>query len=145
MESTANHRQVLALSQKVDSMHRWFENGQYQKLKFVDLSGFSNLGNLQQDFQIFEQSYRQFVSYLPGSYYTRKKEMLKRELEYKQQLLSGLKAKKKIQKKQYKLARKQFEMKKELHQKELIALSKFIKQRSQLLSSHLPLQQINQR
>lgn len=98
-------------------MSRWLENSMSYKINTVDFSHFQDLGSLQADFQTFEQSYRQFISYLPGAFYDRKKNMLKRELEYKRKLLNGLKAKKMIQKKQYKLAQKQFEMKKELHQK----------------------------
>jgi len=141
MQSTASHKQVLALSEKIDSMHHWLADNQAQKIKAVALNRFSDLGNLQKDFQQFEQQYQNFLSFLPGSYYSHKQQMLKRELKYKRQLLQQLKSKKQIQQKQYKLAHRQFRMKKKLKQQNFIAPMKFSKQQSQLLGRRLPLQQ----
>jgi HlyD family secretion protein len=141
MKSTANHKEVLSLSMKVDSMHKWLENGNLKKFETVKLSNFSDLGNLQKSFQAFEQSYRQFMSYLPGAYYDKKKEMLKHEITYNHSLLNKLKVKKNLQKQQYQLAHQEYMMKEKLHEKQLIAPLKFIKQHGQLLSNKLPLQQ----
>src|SRR5690625_1337939 len=67
--------------------------------------------------------------------------MQKQELKYNRLLLEKLKGKKQIQKKQYDIARKEYQMKKKLNERQLIAPLKFIKQQGQLLNSRLPLQQ----
>lgn len=94
LESTADHQNVLDLSASVDSMRSWLQAGELRRFRSVDIEKFSYLGELQTQFQSFEQSYREFIAYLPGGFYSQQRVMIKEELEYNRRLLEKLKEQK---------------------------------------------------
>lgn len=141
LESTASHRQVLALSAKTDSMRRWLRRDNFQQIKNAQLAGFSDLGGLQTNFQSFEQSRREFISFLEGGYYRKKRRMLEEEMQYTHLLLKELMEQKRIQEKNFNLARQKYDMQKKLAEKNLLAPMELAQQESELLASRLPLQQ----
>ncbi|MDR8393849.1 HlyD family secretion protein [Aliifodinibius sp. S!AR15-10] len=141
LESTADHRQVLSLASRVDSMRAWLGKSRLEKFDTVHLTKFSNLGELQRDFQSFEQAFRQFVSYLPGGFYSQKRKSLQQELQYTKQLLAKLKQQKEIQQADLEVAQQKYEAQKKLAEKDLIAPIEFAQQESEYHASRLPLQQ----
>ena len=141
VESTADHQNVLDLSTVVDNMRSWLQSGELERLRSVDIERFSNLGELQTQFQSFEQVYREFVTYLPGGFYSQQREILKEELEYSQQLLEKLKEQKEIQEVSLELAQKEYEMQKKLSERDLSAPIDLEKAKSNVAASRLPLKQ----
>lgn len=141
LESTASHREVLRLSEKVDQMQKWLQKNKLVEFKSIHLAGFSDLGELQTQFQSFEQSFRDFTSYLPGGYYNKKREILEQKLSYTRGLLEKLKEQKRIQQSDYQLARQEFEAQKKLAGKKLVAPLELAQQKSKLNGRRLPLQQ----
>ena len=141
LESTASHEQVLSLAARADSLHRWLRRGELQRFEGVRLAGFSSLGELQPDFQAFEQAWRMFTDYLPGGFYHRQRKILEQELVYTRQLLDKLREQKQIQEEDYRLARQEYAVQQKLAEKELIAPVDLSRAESQLLARRLPLQQ----
>lgn len=70
LESTANHKNVIDLSAMVDSMRSWLQADKLRRFRSVDIEKFSDLGELQGQFQSFEQAYRKFITYFPGGFYS---------------------------------------------------------------------------
>lgn len=141
LESTADHRQVLSLSTQIDSLRRYLLAGDMQKVHTARLAGFSDLGELQTPFQTFEQAWREFIAYLPGGYYPRRRRMLEQELAYSLQLLEHLEEQEHIQREEFELAQKEYEMNRTLAEKELIAPLELARAESNLLARRLPLEQ----
>lgn len=143
MESTAHHEEVIRLSAEVDSMRAWLLSGKLERFQPSGdgLSEFRNLGELQTSFQSFEQSYREFRSFLPGGFYERQRQILEREMAYTQQLLEKLHEQKKIQQRDYELANREYEMKKHLAENDFIAPVELARAESELSARRLPLQQ----
>lgn len=141
LESTASHRQVIQLAEQINSLRRWLLTGELQKFDAVRLDNFPDLGELQSNFQSFEQAWREFVSYLPEGFYSRQRELMKRESEYTRQLLKKLKEQIQIQREDYRLAQQEYNMKKTLAEKEFLAPMELVQQESKLLARRLPLQQ----
>jgi len=141
LESTASHRQVLALSSKIDSMRKWLTSGKLNKFHNLRFDGYSDLGELQNAFQTFEQAWRTFVSYQPGRFYSRKKRLLKQELTYNQMLLKQLKQQKELQQSDVKLSQKEYHAKKKLAEKNLVAPLEIARKRGDLRAARLPLLQ----
>lgn len=139
LESSASHKQVLEISVLVDSMYKWLQKSNYERLKTVQLKQFTDLGELQPSFQSFVQKYRIFTSYLPDSFYYKQRQLLKHEIRYNQMLLEKLKEQKKVLKQQYKLAKEAFKMQKKLAEQGVISSKKMSVQKSKLLNSRLPL------
>lgn len=141
LESTADHEKVLELSAKVDSMRIWLQVRELLRFKSVEVEKFSDLGELQSQFQSFEQAYREFIAYLPGGYYSQKREILKQELEYTRKLLEKLKEQKIIQEVGLDLAQKEYDMQKKLSAHDLTAPMDLEKAKSNVAASRLPLKQ----
>lgn len=141
MESTASHEEVVELSAWVDSMRNWLINDNLEQVHQLELSAFGNLGEIQTTYQNFEQSYREFLSYLPDGYYDRQHKILNEEMEYNRQLLEKLHEQKEIQQADYELARREYEIQKKLAEKEFLAPIELARAESELSSRLLPLRQ----
>jgi HlyD family secretion protein len=122
-------------------MRSWLQSGELERLRSVDIERFSNLGELQTQFQSFEQAYREFVTYLPGGFYSKQQEIVKEELDYNRRLLEKLKEQKEIQEVSLELAQKEYEMQKKLSERDLSAPIELEKAKSNVAASRLPLKQ----
>lgn len=141
MESTASHKVVLVLSSQVDSMYQWLKQDELQRIRSIQIAQFTNLGELQSNFQTFEQAFREFITFIPGGFYSKKRQMLQQEMKYTHRLLNNLEEQKKIQEINLKLAKQEYEAQKKLADKELIAPMDLSKAESKVAASRLPLQQ----
>ena len=141
VESTADHATVQKLSTKVDSMYSWLERDKHQEIRKVNINKISRLGGLQTSFQTFSKVYTEFLAFLPGGFYSRKRKMLKKEIAYKRELLKKLKNQKEIQKVDLNLARQKYEAQKKLAEQELSAPLDLASAKTEMSSSRLPLLQ----
>ncbi|NGP90264.1 HlyD family efflux transporter periplasmic adaptor subunit [Fodinibius halophilus] len=141
MESTADHREILDLSARIDKMYRWFDEEEYDKIQVLEMDQFSNLGELQSQYQSFYQVYNEFVTFLPGGLYRQKRAMLKQEIAYNNQLLESLKKQKEVKKVDRELAEKKYNIQKKLREKELSAPLELATAKSKMAGSQLPLLQ----
>lgn len=141
LESTARHSEVLHLSEKTEQIRDELLNGNRSNITEIDLAAFGNLGELQNIFQGFEQAWREYRSYQSGAFYSLQREILVQELEFTQQLLEMLHQQKNIHQVDYELAEQEYEMQKQLANKDLIAPIEFARAERELASRQLPLQQ----
>jgi HlyD family secretion protein len=141
LESTARHREVLLLSELTDQIRKQLMNGNGNSFEEIELSAFGNLGELQNTFQRFEQAWRDYRAYQPGSFYSHQRKILVQELDYSRQLLDQLHMQKEIQKTDYDLAEREFNMQKELAENDFISPVELARSERELASRQLPLQQ----
>lgn len=141
LESTADHASVMELSNTLDSLDSWLQVQALEKIETLGAFSFKNLGSLQSGFQSFEQVYREFLDYLPGAYHYERKAILEEELAFTQQLLEHLEAQKQIQQATLRFAEREYEVQKQLAEKELIASLELERAESSLANQRLPLQQ----
>ncbi|MEX1268952.1 MAG: HlyD family efflux transporter periplasmic adaptor subunit [Balneolaceae bacterium] len=141
MESIADHEEVLRLTAETDSMRFWLARGEPGNLNNVSLSGYNDLGELQTAFQSFEQSFREFLSFLPGGFYTEQKKFLEQEIQFNKLLYEKLVEQKEIQEADLDLALQEYEMQKQLAENDYIAPIELARAESELSSRRLPLQQ----
>jgi multidrug resistance efflux pump len=141
LESTALHGEVLRLSETMEEMRSWLLEKTPQRLTELDIEQFANLGEIQHAFQGFEQAYREFVSFLPGGFYPRQREILMKELEYTRDLLGQLNTQKEIQLEEYNLARREVEIQQRLAEDGHIAPIELARAEAEFSARQLPLQQ----
>ena len=139
LESTADHLSVIELSVRMDSMRGWLQTGELEQFRSVKIEKFSDLGELQSQFQSFEQALREFITYLPGGFYSQQLEILKEDLDYNRRLLKKLKEQKTIQEVSLKLAQKEYEMQKMLIKRDLTAPIDLEQAKNDVATSRLPL------
>jgi HlyD family secretion protein len=141
MESTGSHSSVELLSDQIDSLQKWIMNEEFSKIESIQISDIQQLGELQSTVQAFNKVFRDYILYLPGNYFDQRKEILKQEQEYTKDLLKKLELQQEIQKSNYKLAEQEFEAKKKLAEKGLIARLEFLDAESEFSNKKMPLQQ----
>lgn len=141
LESTASHKEVIQLTLEIDTMQEWLNKRELKHFKPAQLGRFANLGELQAGFQTFEQAYREFCSFLEGGFYSQKRQMIVRELQYTQSLLEQLEQQKAIQQQDFDLAHQEYEAQKQLAEEGIIAPLELKQEESKLLARRLPLEQ----
>ena len=85
------------------------------------------MGELQANFQTFNQAFLEFKAYLASGYYLRKKRILQHDLAYLQQLHQNLEEQKVMAEQDLRLARDNFAAQATLAVKKIIARSRLNK------------------
>ena len=141
LESTADHQQVLALSAQLDTIRRQLAGGDVDHLAGYSLPPYSRLGELQMAYQTFDQAYTQFVAFRTDGFYPAKKKLLVKELADLIGLGTNLREQRQIYHDDWEIARREFELQKQLAEQKVIAVSDLRREESKLLARQLPLKQ----
>jgi len=141
MESTAGHGQVLRLSAEIDTLRSRIIKGNTGSVGSLELSSFGELGEVQPAFQAFEQAWREHISHLVGGFYPQQRKNLQQEMAYTGQLLENLYEQKKIQQADYELARREYDIQRQLADREYLAPIEIVRAERELSARRLPLQQ----
>jgi multidrug efflux pump subunit AcrA (membrane-fusion protein) len=145
MESTANAETVIYLSGILDSLQNALYNGQYNLLSFSFPSGEGRdgaLGELQQPYQIFIQSFILFRSYLENGFYLQKKKLLAKDMETLQRLNNNLYQQKRLEEEDLSLAQQTFTANEQLKDQKVISAFDYRNESSKLIGKKMSLPQI---
>ncbi len=142
LEATANHDEVLALSRQLEEVEKEVSEGQYSKLSSLQKSNFTNLGELQPDFQQFQQSTIQLQTMLSNGFGSQKKDILEKELQNSKYSASKLNEQRQIYQRDFMLAEKDFATQQRLARQGIISINDLSKEESRMLSKQLALKQI---
>lgn len=143
MESIASPKDIFALSATLDSIIDIVKNDQMEKLPpFIDTS-YQNLGELQQSYQIFLQSFLSFRAYIVDGFYLRKKILLANDLVYLRKQYQALLNQKELSIQDIELSQKTFEANESLKKDKVISELDYRVEKSKLISKKLTLPQIN--
>jgi HlyD family secretion protein len=143
MESTASHEQVLLLSKDMDTISSMIQSGKVESISHYIKNNYEQLGEVQQAYQNFYNSYLQFKDYLSSGFYLAKKQMLYRDLRNLQQLQSSIQQQKNIYSQDYNLAQEAYKIKQGLAKDKVIAAIELKEEESKLLAKKMPLEQLN--
>ncbi|MEZ4966898.1 MAG: HlyD family efflux transporter periplasmic adaptor subunit [Saprospiraceae bacterium] len=142
MESVGKHRQVLDLYERLNQLKSDLNEGEVNKAKWLDLKSYRDLGELQQDFQVFSQACIAYRNYLAGGLYPQKRAMLKADLEHLALLNENLKKQKSLLEQDFVLSQQTFNMSETLMEEKLISESELRNEKSRLLGKKLTLPQV---
>lgn len=146
MESTANPETVLHLSKISDSLQSVLRNGNAESInnfftaELIRSQG--ELGELQQSYQTFIQSFILFRSYLSSGFYLRKKTMLMRDISTLQHLGANLYQEKSLQQQDLELTQKTFSANEQLKKDSVISDFEYRTEKSKLLGKKMSLPKI---
>lgn len=76
VEAIANHEEVLKLSSNLNKIQALLNNNNSELIQQQLSNSFTNLGELQTNYQIFASAFLSFKNYLSNGFYLRKKNML---------------------------------------------------------------------
>lgn len=141
IESTAQHDEVLRLSDSLDEMLILVQKNKANEV-FNQGSSFGQLGELQIAFQVYTQAFQEFTNYLPNGYNYKKKVGLEEDIVFLLRTHSALVEQKSILSQDLLLADSTFQVNVKLRQQNVISSFEFRNERSKVLAKELTLPQI---
>ncbi len=143
IESTAKHESVLALSSYLDTLSALLlANNETQLVKQKEAS-FTDLGELQQPFQTFAQSFTVYSNYIADGFFVKKATMLAADKAFLLQQNKILNAQKELQQQDAALAQKTFAMNDTLMKQKVISALEYRNEQSKYLNKQQAVPQIN--
>jgi len=142
IQSTANPRQVLGLDRAADSLIRDLNRNHVQNITGFNPNHYDQLGELQSDFQTFNQAFLQFKAYLASGYYQHKRRILIHDLNDLKRLHQNLIDQQKLARQDFQLSKDKFAVQATLAVRNVIAPMTIKEDKSQLLSKQMPLSQL---
>lgn len=142
IESTASHKEVIALSQLIDT-----SSEKLARTGTVDLTGilsapFKNLGELQSAYQVFNQACVSFSNYLQNGFYVKKRSMLTNDMNYLQQLHATLHQQKSLHQQDLYLSDTTFRANEILKEQKVISALEYRNEKSRRIAKEMSLPQI---
>lgn len=139
LESTTDPAQVLSLSSLLKQIKDQTENS----APYLNELSFSQLGELQGDYQTFLQAYRQYLALGEKGYYSKQLALLNKEITDMAGLEKTLHNQLRIYKQDLAISQQEYDIQKRLAEELVIAPLELRREKSKLLSKQLPLEQIN--
>lgn len=140
LESTANHSDVLKISDEVDQFYKWLQTKDYGRFPAININENRHMGELQPSFQEFYNSYINFTEFLKNGLYERKEKFLTKELIDLKSLKRQLEGQLEIEKQDYVLHEKEFNAYDLLYNKKLLSTTEHGKEKSKLLNKKIPIE-----
>ena len=143
IESTAKHEDVLRLDTTIKSTQQLLENNHSENLTKVLNNSYSQLGELQQPYQVLSQAYLNYKNYLVNGFYREKKGLLLKDIDNLQKLKNNLEDQKKLQEQDLSLSQKTFDANESLNRDKVISELEFRAEESKLINKKLTVPQID--
>lgn len=141
IESTANHDEILSLSIQLDTIQKSVQQGNYSALSILRKNSYTNLGEIQVDYQRFEQTLTQLQALTSNGFYAQKRNFLNKELADIGFMSRKLSEQQQIYLRDYNLAQSEFSKKQRLARQGVISSSELSEAESRLLAKQIPLKQ----
>ncbi len=142
LESRADHYEVISLSQLADTLQIISETGNSENLSKYTVISYKNLGEVQQPFQTFMQSFYLFNQYLSQGYYLKKKKMLTDDIGYLQRLHANLLQQKTMQQEDAGLSKQTLDANESLNAEKVISALDYRNEKSKYIGKALIIPQI---
>jgi multidrug efflux pump subunit AcrA (membrane-fusion protein) len=142
IESTASHEEVIELSGILDTLQRFMNTDEVERIPGYLNKTFDNLGEMQAQFQTFMQGYNQFKQSLSNGFFLSRKAMLRRDLGNLQRQRENLLEQKVIYEKDYALSEEEYRRQKKLAEEKVIAPIEESREESKLNNKKLPMSQL---
>ncbi len=139
LESTADHEQVLRLDRTLNEFEKVLSHDQWTKVGQFELGGFDNLGEIQKDFQTFDQELKQLKTFLEGGYYLQKRRLLTGDLEDLKALEKNLADQLELQKHDLQIAEDELTIQEKLLRAKAIAPLEYQREKAKVITRSMPL------
>lgn len=143
MESTAKHEEVINLALAADTMAALMANNKTELIASFYLPAYTQLGEVQQQYQTFIQALSLFKQYLNTGFYVKKKTMLQSDLIFLNRLHNNLLQQKKMQQQDLHLTQQTFAANESLKKDSVISDFDYRNEKSKLINKALSIPQIN--
>ena len=142
MESTGDHKEIIALDKMIDSSYSLLLTKDYEKTSGLFKTRFHNLGELQPSYQQFVTAWQKFDDYLANGYYYRRRNNLLLSAEYLQKIHKTLENEMSLEKQAVQLSQETFDSSNSLFDYKIISAQDLRDQNSKLIDKRLSIPQI---
>jgi multidrug efflux pump subunit AcrA (membrane-fusion protein) len=141
-ESTAAPEQVIRLAKSIEQISLSVSKGQWASvIRFSNIQ-YTSLGEIQNDFQTFNQQLTELKSFLAGGFSLKKRKLLldeKNDLVAMERILAEQLV---LQDKDLELARDEFQVQEKLHQGKVISPLEYKREKAKVLSREMPVKNL---
>ncbi|OJW35536.1 MAG: hypothetical protein BGO54_04295 [Sphingobacteriales bacterium 46-32] len=141
LESTANHQEVIRLSNWLDTIGYFLEDSPDKLTLFVN-QRFRGLGELQMAYQTFATKFQEFGNYLSNGFYVQKRGMLTRDMQFLEELEGQLQEEHQLMNLDLLLSDTTFKGHESLQKDRVISPMEYRNERSKLISKQLTIPQV---
>ena len=143
IESTTDYNEVMKLKSWVEQTITVTQNNSYEVLNSNPLPSFTDLGELQSDYQLFQNEWLLTKQTLASGYYQKKKNALGKDLQYLSALKSDVYVQKELLEKDQQLQQTEFDAYEKLAKEKVIAPLELNQYKSKLIAKEQGLKQTN--
>ncbi len=143
IESTAKHDEVLELSTRIDSSVNLLNTKQEDKVAQLFTTDYTNLGEMQQDYQTFITALQSFNDFLVNGFYTKKKSMLSNDLQSLENTSLTIQKQKALTQQDIKLAEETYNMNKQLSDEKVLSKEEFRQEHSKFINKQMEIPQLD--
>lgn len=143
LESTADYNEVIQLKKWIDQTITATQQNEYDYLLNNRLPTFTALGELQTQYQQFQNQLEITKQTLASGYYQRKKNSLQKDLQYLAALKNNTAQQKQLQQQDKQLQQKEYEAYESLAKDKVIAPLELNQYKSKLITKEQNLEQLN--
>lgn len=142
LESTANHKEVVALSEMLDKGIGFLVKDQTEKVSGLFNTGFQRLGELQASYQQFISAWQQFNDYLVNGYYYKRKLSLSADYDFLKKMHTTIEEQEQLAGQDLQLTEEAFDANDSLYRDKVISKQDFRDQKSKLLIKQISIPQL---
>ncbi|GAB2794543.1 HlyD family efflux transporter periplasmic adaptor subunit [Rhabdobacter roseus] len=141
-ESTTDHAQALQLAHTLTQLRQALDQQNWAAIPRFAVQPYTRLGELQNDFQSFHQQLTQLKAFLGGGFHLQKRLLLEEDVRDLRAMEQTLAEQLDLQRRDYDLARDEFNVQEKLYQDKVIAPLEYQREKAKLLTREMPLKQL---
>jgi len=142
IESTASHEEITQLSSQLDSSIIWINSDEPDKVFKLFNKKYSNLGEIQPEYQQFIASWQLFNDYLVNGFFLKKKQKLEGDILTLKGMRKTIDNQKNLMEQDVKLARESFNANKSLFEKSVLSNEEYRNAQSRYVNKEMLLPQL---
>ena len=142
IESTASHEEILELSAQLDSSISLLNTGQGEKVGLLLQKRFTDLGEIQQEYQTFIAALQLFNDYSADGFSIRKKAMLQSDIRALDSAGRVIQNQKALTEQDIKLTEETYNMNKKLYDEKVISPDELRTEKSKVINKQMAIPQL---
>jgi multidrug efflux pump subunit AcrA (membrane-fusion protein) len=143
MQSLGRHEEVIDLKQWIETIEAPVRLDSLESILRVPLPSYSNLGELQQDYELFFIQYKETQQLLASGFYQQKRKALLTDIGYIQSLKNNLQKQNNLLQQEYAVQQKDYSTKEYLTNEKVIAPLELNQEKGKMLLKEQGLEQMN--
>ena len=142
IESTADHREVLDLSQRIYNAIWLLNKRKPESVVKLFNNRYNNLGEIQQEYQTFITALQSFNDYMANGFYSRKRRMLEWDTQLLENTKQTIQQQLTLTRQDVTLSEESFNMNKELFDEKVISKADLTSEKSKLMNKQMAIPQL---